>query len=75
MAFRLGQAAGDLVEQQQAWPGGERAGHLQTLAFQQSERAGQGVGLAYQPGDFQDMGAPLGRALFVLVTTERRAHQ
>ena len=36
----LGQAAGDLVEQQHARPGRERARELQPLALEQGERAG-----------------------------------
>ena len=44
-AFVLGQAAGDLVEQQHARAGGERAGQLQPLAVEQREAAGAAVGL------------------------------
>ena len=38
-AFALGQAAGDLVEQQKPRRRRERAGHFQPLALQQRQRA------------------------------------
>ena len=44
-AFVLGQAAGDLVEEQHARLRGERARQLEPLAVEQRERAGEAVGL------------------------------
>ena len=48
-AFALGQPAGDLVEQQQARLGGERARQLQPLALEQRQRAGAAVGGGRSP--------------------------
>jgi hypothetical protein len=49
----VGQAAGHLVQQQQPWPGGERAGDFQPLAGQQPETAGGQVGLGRHAGALQ----------------------
>jgi hypothetical protein len=50
MTFGLGQAAGDFVEQQRAWPGGERARQLQPFAVEQRQASGATVGLRLQSG-------------------------
>ena len=55
--IRLGEAAGDLVEQQQARIGGERARHFQPLAVEQRQRAGETVGLGGKAGLLQDVAA------------------
>ena len=55
-AFALGQAAGDLVEQQQVGIGGKRARHLEPLAFEQGERAGERVGARDQVQPLEDFG-------------------
>ena len=44
--IRFGQAAGDLVEQQQARMGRERARQFEPLAIEQRQAAGERVGLA-----------------------------
>ena len=40
----VGEASGDLVEQQQLGPSGKRARQLESLAIQQGQRPGQRVG-------------------------------
>ena len=47
--LRVGQAAGDLVEQQQARPRREGAGQLQALALRAGRAAGGPVGVADRP--------------------------
>ena len=49
-AFGLGQPAGDLVEEQDARLGGERARKLQALALEQRQRAGAAIGERQQAG-------------------------
>ena len=51
------QAAGDLVEQQQLGPGGERAGELEALAVEKREPAGPLVGVRAQAGLLEHRGA------------------
>ena len=53
----LDQTAGDLVEQQHAGPGGERAGKLQALAIEQRQRAGAAVGLVGEAAALEQSGA------------------
>ncbi len=45
-AFALGQSAGNFIEQQQMRIGRKRARHLEPLAFEQRQCAGEGVGPA-----------------------------
>ena len=51
--LRLGEPAGDLVEEEQARVGAERAGELQPLALQQAEPTGRGVGEGRQSGPLE----------------------
>ena len=60
VAFALGQSAGDLVEQQQTRPGCERARHFQPLAFEQRQRAGEGVGARDQMQALENLRAGRG---------------
>ena len=53
----LDQAAGDLVEQQHARAGGERAGEFQALAVEQRQAAGAAVGLVGEPAALEQPGA------------------
>src|SRR5262245_57175761 len=48
-AFRFGQSTCDLVEQQHARTGRERASELEALAVEQRERASRPVGLTCEP--------------------------
>ena len=50
-----GEAAGDLVEQQQARVGGERARHFEALAVEQRQRAADAVGLRGKAGLLEDV--------------------
>ncbi len=61
VALALGQAAGDLVEQQQTRLGGERARQLQALALEQRQRAGAAVGARQQAGALEHVGAEVDR--------------
>ena len=54
--FRVGQAAGHLVEQQQLRPRRERAGEFQPLALQQAEPLGGQVRLAGHAGPLERLG-------------------
>jgi hypothetical protein len=54
--LRVGEAAGDLVQQQQPRPRRQRAGQLQALALQQAELAGEPVRLAPQAGPVEHRG-------------------
>ncbi|MNV80768.1 hypothetical protein D3C71_1743920 [compost metagenome] len=74
-ALRFCETSGDLVQQKQPWPRRQGPGHLQTLALQQGQGAGQGIGLADQPGQFQDMRTPVVAGLFRLAGAEGGAHQ
>ena len=56
-AFVLGQAARDLVEQQHARAGRERARKLEPLAVEQRERAGLAVGLVGEAAALEDVDA------------------
>ena len=58
-ALALGQAAGDLVQQQKPRRRRERASHLQPLAFQQRQRARERVGALDEPEPFEDLAAGL----------------
>ena len=59
LAFMLREAAGDLVEQQQARVSGERAGELQPFAVEEREPTGRRVGVGPQPTFLQDVQRPL----------------
>ena len=54
VAFGFGQAAGDLVEQQQARAARQRARQFEPLAVEQVERAGAAIGLPMQTGALQN---------------------
>ena len=58
-AFALGQAAGDLVEQQQSRFGRQRAGQFQPLALQEAQAPAGWLARVDQPGLDQDFGAAL----------------
>ena len=55
----LGEAAGDLVQQQHLGVAGERASQLQALAVQQRQRPGRLVGLGGEPGQLERLDAAL----------------
>ena len=55
----LGEAAGDLVQEQQLGVGGQSPGQFEALAVEQGERTGQDVDLLVQAGDLQDVHAVL----------------
>ena len=55
VGFMLGQAAGDLVEQQQLGIERQRAGELEALALQQGQRPGRHVGAADELGQLQHL--------------------
>ena len=59
MTFRVGQAAGDFVEQQDARTGRERPRQFQPLAIEQRQASGKSVGLRLETGERQNVAAEL----------------
>ena len=75
-AFVLGQAAGDLVEQEHARLGGERARELEPLAVEQRQRAGRPVRLVGERALLEQLDAArIDIALAVAAAERRRHHQ
>src|SRR3954469_16058704 len=56
-AFVLGEATGDLVEQQQLWTRRQRACEFEPLAVEEGEGAGAGVGAVSEAALVQDVHA------------------
>src|SRR2546421_1007203 len=52
--FRVGQAAGDLIKQEDAWLGRQPAGELEAFPLQQAEAAGRTVRVLRQPRLLED---------------------
>src|SRR5207247_6127215 len=73
-AFVLGQAAGHLVEQEDARLRGERARELEPLAVEEREAAGRPIGLGREAALLDELdAAPIDIAL-AATATERRRH-
>ena len=75
VAFALRQPAGDLVEQQQARVGGERARHFQPLAVEQRQRAADPVGLRGKAGLLEDLADLIDHIGLALVLAEAGGDQ
>jgi hypothetical protein len=60
VTLALGQATGDLIEQQQPRAGGKRSRHLQPLALEQGQGPGRHIGAGDEPGLLEDAGADIG---------------
>ena len=71
-AFVLGQAAGDLVEQQHARRGGERARELEPLAVEQREAAGRPVRLVGEAALLEQLDAARIDVALALAAAEGR---
>ena len=67
----LRQPAGNLIEQQQRGFGGERARHLQPLAFEQRQRAGERIGALEQAKPIENLAAGLRRLALGLAPGHR----
>ena len=63
-ALALGQPAGDLVQEQKPRRRGQRAGHLEPLAFEQGERARERIGALQQTQPLKNLAAGLGHRGF-----------
>src|SRR5262249_39658322 len=75
-ALVLGEPAGDLVEQQDARLGRERARELEPLAVEQRERAGAPVGLVGEPAAADQLDAAgIDLALAVAAAERGRHHE
>ena len=75
LAFAFGQPARDLVEQQQARTGRERARHFQPLAFEQRERAGRHIGARQQMRAIENLAAGIDHVALALAAAIDRADQ
>ena len=73
--LRLGQTAGDLVEQERARLRHDRTRELEALALEQRQRAGEGVGLAGESRPSQDLDAHIVRIALRPPPTERGPDQ
>jgi hypothetical protein len=75
MAFRFGEAAGDLVEQQHSRFGRERPSELKPFALQQGETTGRLIGAIGKPGLDKDIRAAGGDLRLALARDERRSDE
>ena len=72
-AFMLGEPARDLVEQQHARRGGERAGELEPLAVEEGERAREPVRLVGKAAAGEDVRAAAIDLVLAAAPAERRS--
>src|ERR1700726_3539228 len=72
MTFRIRQAAGDFVEQQDARTGRERPRRFQPLAVEERQAAGKDVCLCLEPGERQNFAAELNRRHLGHLRAEQR---